>query len=200
MTGGKNREMRIGVFGGSFDPPHNGHVGIAEDAARELRLDRVILVPSAIPPHKVGRLLSLPEDRLEMCRLAVADKPLFGVSDVEIRREGVSFTVDTLAGLKREFPLCRFFLLIGMDNFLEFHLWRDPGGILELATVAVMERPGYADEHDRASDPAGIVRVEVRQIDISSTRIREMVKRGEPIRGLVPAPVERYIKRHDLYL
>jgi nicotinate-nucleotide adenylyltransferase len=194
-----NRNMRIGVFGGSFDPPHNGHLIVASDAARGLRLDRVILVPSAMPPHKLGRQLSAPEDRLAMCRLAVVENELFEVSDVEIRREGVSYTVDTLNELKREVPAGELFLLIGMDNYVEFHLWRDPGGILELATVAVMERPGYPGADPEKVESDRVIRVSVRQVDISSTRIRELVSGGESIRSLVPAGVRRYIDQHALY-
>ncbi len=191
--------MRIGVFGGSFDPPHNGHIGIATHAARQLGLDRTILVPSAVPPHKLDRDLSSPEDRLAMCELAVADVPGLSVSDVELRREGVSYTVDTLLELRGMFPGSELFMLIGMDNYHEFHLWRDPERILELATVIVMDRPGYRTRGIEPNAGSRIRRVEVPQIDVSSTQIRRLVSIGEPISGLVPRAVEEYIDAHRLY-
>lgn len=195
----KKRGMRIGIFGGSFDPPHNGHIAIATHAAGRLELDRTILIPSATPPHKLDRDLTSPEHRMAMCELAVADVSGLTVSDIELGREGVSYTVDTLLELNGDFPGGELYLLIGMDNYLEFHLWRDPDRILELATVVVMDRPGY---QTRQVDPrAGgrIVRVEVPQVDVSSTQIRRLVRLGEPISHLVPKTVEEYISVHRLY-
>jgi nicotinate-nucleotide adenylyltransferase len=191
--------MRIGIFGGSFDPPHNGHLGIATHAAERLKLDRTILVPSAIPPHKLERDLSSPEERLMMCRLAIEDIPTLSVSEVELRREGVSYSVDTLRDFSQLFPGSELFMLIGMDNYLEFHLWRDPAQILELATVIVMDRPGYRSLHKDPPPGSRIRRVEVPQFDISSTEIRRLVHLGEPISGLVPPAVEEYIIAHRLY-
>jgi nicotinate-nucleotide adenylyltransferase len=141
-----------------------------------------------------------------MCRLAAGENPLFGVSDIEMQREGISFTVDTLGELKRTLPSGELFLLIGMDNYLEFHLWRDPGEILNLATIVVMDRPGYgldeggvpAESLIKRLDPR-IKRVEVPLVDVSSTQVRRCVQRGRPISGLVPKAVEEYIIAHGLY-
>jgi nicotinate-nucleotide adenylyltransferase len=195
----RHNPMRIGIFGGSFDPPHNGHISIATHAAEHLNLDRTFLVPSSVPPHKLEQELSSPEDRLAMCRLAVMDSPLLSVSDVELRREGVSYSVDTLNGFSQLFPGSELFMLIGMDNYLEFHLWRDPALILELATVVVMDRPGYRSLLKDSPQASRIRRVEAPQIDVSSTQIRRLVRRGEPISGLVPRSVEEYIDAHRLY-
>jgi len=197
--GAENRALRIGLFGGSFDPPHNGHLGIARAAAERLGLDRTILIPSAVPPHKLDRDLSSAEGRLAMCELAVAGVPGLSVSDIELRREGVSYTVDTLLEIYRRYPGSDLFLLIGMDNYLEFHLWMDPDQILEMATVVVMDRPGYQVRGSEPPAGSRIMRVEVPQIDVSSTQIRRLVQLGEPISGLVPRTVEEYIAAHGLY-
>jgi nicotinate-nucleotide adenylyltransferase len=191
--------QRLGAFGGSFDPPHNGHVGIAAHAAERLGLQRVLLIPSAVPPHKLDRALSSPEDRLEMCNRAAAEHPVLAVSDIELRREGVSFTVDTLQELTALHPGGELFLLIGMDNYQEFNLWRNPARILELATLVVMDRPGYGAGLDLPVEGSRVRRVEVPQFDISSTEIRRLVRLGRPISHLVPQKVEEYIHARRLY-
>jgi nicotinate-nucleotide adenylyltransferase len=191
--------QRLGVFGGSFDPPHNGHVGIAAHAAERLGLHRVLLIPSAVPPHKLDRALSSPEDRVEMCSRAATGHPVLAVSDIEIRREGVSFTVDTLQELAALHPGGELFLLIGMDNYQEFNLWRNPARILQLATLVVMNRPGYSAGLDLQVERERIMRVEVPEFDVSSTEIRRLVRLGRPISHLVPPKVEEYIYARRLY-
>jgi nicotinate-nucleotide adenylyltransferase len=185
---------RIGLFGGTFDPPHVGHLALAEAARQRLRLDRVVFVPAGDPPHKRGRRLSPAADRLAMTRLAVRGLPGFEVSTVEIRRRGPSFTVDTLRRLAARHPGARLFLLLGADSLGEFRTWRDPDGIRRLATLAVAARPGH-----RLRLPRGVRRIDSPPLDVSSSALRARARAGRPLRVLVPEPVARYIERHRLY-
>ena len=192
--------MRIGIFGGTFNPPHLGHLIVAEHVRSELMLDKILFVPAAIPPHKVNHDIVSSEHRLAMLRLAIQDNPHVDVSEIELRRGGVSFTIDTLDGLKAEHPTDEFFLLIGMDNLLEFHAWKSPESILELATVVVMTRPGV-----EAKDVPPAMRDRVRicpvpEIGIASRELRKRVSKGKSIQYLVPDSVREYITQHDLYL
>jgi len=185
---------RIGLFGGTFDPPHVGHLALAEAARRRLRLDRVVFVPAGDPPHKRGRRLSPAADRLAMTRLAVRGLPGFEVSDLEIRRRGPSFTVDTLRRLAARDPGARLYLLLGADSLEEFPTWRDPAGIRRLATLAVAGRPGH-----RAPRGRGVVRIGGAELDVSSSRLRAQARAGHRLRVLVPDAVARYVERHRLY-
>jgi len=133
---------RIGVFGGTFDPPHVGHLALAEWAREALRLDRVIFMPAARPPHKRRRRVTPADDRVAMTRLAVRGNRHFRVSTLEVRRTGPSYTVDTLRALRKAHPRASFWLLIGEDSLAEFHTWHAPGEILALARLAVAGRPG----------------------------------------------------------
>ena len=134
---------RIGVFGGTFDPPHVGHLALAEWATERLRLDRVVFVPAGSPPHKRGARLSSAAARLAMTRLAVRGNRRFVVSTLEVRSPGPSYTVETLRRLRARRPRGRWFLLIGSDSLDEFHTWREPDSILALATVVVAARPSH---------------------------------------------------------
>ena len=185
---------RIGLFGGTFDPPHVGHLALAEAARRRLRLDRVVFVPAGDPPHKRGRRLSPAADRLAMTRLAVRGLPGFEVSDLEIRRRGPSFTVDTLRRLAARDPGARLYLLLGADSLEEFPTWRDPAGIRRLATLAVAGRSGH-----RAPRGRGVVRIGGAELDVSSSRLRAQARAGHRLRVLVPDAVARYVERHRLY-
>lgn len=189
--------MRIGVFGGTFDPVHVGHLVAAQDAWAALGLDRVAFIPAAEPPHKRGRVHSPAELRLAMLRAATADDPRYVVDDVELRRSGPSYTVDTLRELRERDPRGALFLLLGVDQFREFHTWREPETIAELATLVVISRGGV----EAAPSPLNVRyrRVAVTRVDISSTAIRSRVAAGEPIRYLVPDAVEAVIRREALY-
>lgn len=186
--------MRLGVFGGTFDPPHIGHLVAAQDARTALELDRVVLVPAAVPPHKLDRPITPGHLRLELLRAAVAGDAGFEVDDMELRRDGPSWTVDTLRALREGRPDAELFLLVGMDQFAEFDTWRDPDQIRRLARIAVLDRGG-------AAAPAGAdwTAVHVTRIDLTSTEVRRRVAAGRPIRFLVPDPVESLIVRHGLY-
>ena len=191
--------MNIGIFGGTFNPPHLGHLIIAEYVRERLGLAKVVFVPSAIPPHKQELEILDAHHRMEMLQFAVEGNSSFEVSDVEIRRGGISFTVDTLEEFKKRFPGEELYLLIGMDNFAEFQEWRSPERILSLAALVVMTRPNTDLTHVEANDREQIRMCVVPEIAISSSDIRRRVKEGKSIRYLVPAPVEAYIIRHHLY-
>ena len=188
--------MRLGVFGGTFDPPHLGHLIVASDIYAELELDRLVFVPAAAPPHKRGRVHASAERRLEMVRAAVAADPRFTVDDLELQREGESYSVDTLREFRAREPDAELFFIIGVDQLREIDSWRQPEEVARLATLVVVSREG--DEADL--DMAFPVRaVSVTRIDLSATRIRERVERREPIRYLVPDEVREIIEREKLY-
>src|SRR5262245_37914490 len=143
---------RVGLFGGTFDPPHLGHLVVAQWALDRLKLDRVVFMPSGTPPHKRGRPVTPAADRVAMTRLAVRGNRAFEVSTLEARRRGSSYTVDTLRALRARSGGTRVFLLIGEDSLEQFHTWREPESILELATLAVAPRdgrPAHATRHAR---------------------------------------------------
>jgi nicotinate-nucleotide adenylyltransferase len=191
--------MNIGVFGGTFDPPHIAHLVVAEHVREALCLDRILFVPSATPPHKRGRPITPSLHRLNMLRLAVERNPLFDVLPYEVEKGGVSFTVDTLAELKRPAPGDGLFLLIGMDNYRDFDTWREPERILSMATVVVMTRPGFVLDMGAFAGDKRIIRVEVPAMDVSSTGIRERLRDGASVQSLIPERVAEYIGEHDLY-
>ncbi|HET9982880.1 MAG TPA: nicotinate-nucleotide adenylyltransferase [Longimicrobiales bacterium] len=185
------------MFGGTFDPPHLGHLIVAQDAHARLDLDRVLFVPAAVPPHKRGRPLSPAPLRLEMVRAAVAADPRFAVDDLELRRAGPSYTVDTLRELRRRDPDTELFLLIGADQFRDFGTWREPQEIARLATLVMLTRAGVSAAAPGLELPHRTL--EVTRIDLSATDVRRRVAAGEPIRYLVPDGVEEIIRREALY-
>ena len=190
--------MRIGVFGGTFDPPHVGHLLLAADACDALSLDRLIFVPAGAQPFKVETpAVATPENRLEMVSLAAGNDPRYAVEDTEIRREGLSYTVDTLEEIARNNPRAELFLLIGEDTLSGFSGWKQPQRIRELATLAVMQRTGSSDSTEPRAK--GVLAMSTRRVDVSSTEIRKRLADGKSIRGFVPDPVERYIASRGLY-
>ena len=197
---------RLGIFGGTFDPPHNGHLLAATDAAEVLGLDVLWFVPNATQPLK-GAGQGSPADRLEMVRRLAAPNPGFAVDPLEIEREGLSYTVDTLLAFAERFPSAQRFLLIGADVTGTFSRWRQPERIRELAEVVILQRPGADGAADTeaggSSDTGagldGARRLRTRRIDLSSTEVRERVRAGKPIRGFVPDAVAEYIAAAGLY-
>jgi nicotinate-nucleotide adenylyltransferase len=187
---------RIGILGGTFDPPHNGHIAIAETAIRELRLREVIFVPARIPPHKSKNEISSRQDRLAMLRLAVEGRNDFRISEIEFNRPGPSYTVDTLIELQREEPDSKFYFLIGADNISEMETWYQPERILKIARVAAAGRPGFSPE---GKFSGMIESFTMNPVNVSSTMIREKVRSGQSISGLLPPAVEEYIIKRDLY-
>ena len=196
--------MRVGILGGTFNPPHLGHLICAQEAYLQLKLDRVTLIPARIPPHKPVDDEPGPEHRLELCRVAVGNDDRFDVSDVEIMREGPSYMVDTLELLHSREPESELFLIVGGDIAAGLRSWRDPERVLSLATLAVAGRRGTsrAEVDDALSGISGGERAEFFQmptISIASTALRRRVRAGEPIRYYVPDAVVSYIDRHRLY-
>ncbi len=189
--------MRIGIFGGSFNPPHVGHLIIAEMMREAFDLHRVLWIPSADPPHKDVRDLAPAADRLEMVRLAISGNDAFELSEIEFARSGKSFTIDTILELKRRRPNDEFFLIVGGDSLADFHRWRDPDRILEEVSLIVYDRPGAGEPV--AVPQERILRVETPQIDVSSTEIRRRCSTGQSVRYLLPPAVEEYVRRNDLY-
>lgn len=191
--------MNIGIFGGAFNPPHVGHLIVAESVREQLRLDKVIFVPSADPPHRRDVSRASGQARLEMTSLAIKGNAHFEASDAELSRPGKSYTIDTLLMFESLHPRARLHLLIGSDNLLEFHTWKSPREIIVRCELVVFQRPGFAmtDVKNEYSKSARLVNVP--HIAISSSEIRRRVKMGRSIRYLTPAAVEEYIFRHGLY-
>ena len=191
---------RIGILGGTFDPVHLGHLIIAQEALAQCCLDRVLFVPSADPPHKNADDVAPAEARSRMVALAVDGQPRFELCRIELERTGKSYTVETLRQLRGKLgSATEFYLIIGADNAPEMSTWCDPHGVLDLAHVTVMGRPGYLpDEVDRRI-AARMRFLESPLIEISSTQIRSRIRTGKPIRYWVPDKVVRYIEAHRLY-
>jgi nicotinate-nucleotide adenylyltransferase len=188
---------RIGIFGGTFDPPHKGHIAIAEQAKRQLGLDCVWFIPAYIPPHKHQHSPTSAQHRLKMIKLAVSGRKIFKISAIELKRRGISYTIDTLKVFKQQFPEAELVLIIGADNLSQFNAWKSPRTILQLASLAVYKRKGFNPSlKDSAID---FVILKGRMLRVSSTEIRNRIEKGLPIRALVPNPIVLYIKRHLLY-
>jgi nicotinate-nucleotide adenylyltransferase len=191
--------MKIGVFGGTFNPPHIGHLIVVESVRDQLQLDRVLFIPSSSPPNKLDHTVAPARHRLEMTRLAIDGAPAFELSDIEARRGGVSYTVETLRELSTANPRAELCVLIGADNLAEFQTWKSPDDILSVAQLVAMARPGYEKQSGASKFDRLATFVHVPQIGISSTEIRRRVKMGRSIRYLVPKNVEEYIGRTGLY-
>ena len=193
--------LRLGLFGGTFDPPHNGHVAVAKDVADALNLNRLLWIPAGEPPHKAQQDVTPASLRLEMVLAATAEDARFEVSDVETAREGPSYTVDTLGEVRRKFPHATLYFIVGADEYDALATWRAPEQVLELTRLAVMDR-GEARAADNMPDVAGADAAEfvaVERIDISSTRVRAHIAAGLDVADLVPPGVATIIERAGLY-
>lgn len=216
------RPARIGVFGGTFDPIHNGHLKAALAVGRRFGLEQILFVPSNIPPHKAREGMASARDRMAMVELALRRRSRFIASALEIRAGGRSYSIRTLRRIRRLHPRARIFFIVGTDAFLEIETWREWRSVLGESLFIVMTRPGVSlSEARRAPGAAYADRIRavgrterVREdwffafrifllpidaLPISATRIRRRVRDGRPIAGLVPAPVARYIREHGLY-
>jgi len=193
-------------MGGSFDPIHIGHLAIAEEARVRLSLDGVLFVPARESPLKVGNTHATGGDRYRMVELAIADNACFQASRLELDRRGPSYTVHTLEALRAERGSdVALYFIMGMDALETLPHWRCPGDIVRLARLVVFARPGYRVDWDALNRAVPGLRqatevIDTLRLDLSSTELRERVRRGMPIRYLVPAPVEAYIREHRLYL
>lgn len=183
--------MKLGFYGGTFDPIHNGHLILARDAIEQLGLERVLFIPAVQSPHKQARRPATPELRAQMARAAVADEPRFGVDETELSRPAPSFTIDTMLEMRARFPGAELFYLIGEDNVRELHTWRRIGELQKLVRFVVLNRCEGATAHGFRTLP--------RRIDISATEIRDRVANGQSIRYLVPDAVRVLIEKHQLY-
>jgi nicotinate-nucleotide adenylyltransferase len=191
--------MKLALFGGSFNPPHVGHLIVIECVRDALQFDKVLFIPSAQTPNKQNSVLAPAAARLAMTQLAVEHNAAFEVSDIEIQRKGISYTIDTINAVSALYPRASLSLIIGSDNLLEFETWKAPDDILAKAELVVMTRPGY----DLRTIDSKLIRiakmVNVPAIGISSTDIRRRVKLGRSITYLVPPKVHDFILGRRLY-
>lgn len=186
---------RFGILGGTFDPIHVGHLRMAEVVREKMRLDKIIFVPSNLPPHKSSRGIADAKDRLQMVRLAIAENSCFELSLFEIEKPGKSYTIDTVRYLSQHDPSAQLFFIIGFDRLSTLHQWKDIKEILKIVEFVAVNRPGdfrgkQTIEHHTVGMPG---------MDISSSEIRRLVKQGKSIRYLVSDPVREYIERENLY-
>jgi nicotinate-nucleotide adenylyltransferase len=198
---------RIGVFGGSFDPVHIGHLIIAQDAVEQLELDRLIFVPAAISPHKQHCTPVDGRHRLRMLELATENNLRFEVSDIELQRGGLSYTFDTIQHLQSDHPAADLFFIVGLDSLADLHHWRNADELLECCTVVPFGRGG--EDPDEIAAKSGLSNVwktrllnrliRIHEIEVSASEIRMRIAEGLSIQTLVPSVVEMYIAEHNLY-
>ena len=198
---------KIGILGGSFDPVHNGHIGLAADAKNQMGLDEVLLIPAKLQPFKLDKNMVSGQQRLEMIKLAVADKPGLTPCDYELQQEQISYTYKTLKAISEmEGPDTEIYFLTGTDSLLQIHRWKNADEMLRTYNFVVGSRPGYKDDELRECIEilkkeynTNVTKVDNNQLNISSTDIRERLHSGQGLAGLVPEVVERYIIEHGLY-
>ncbi|MCU0652541.1 MAG: nicotinate-nucleotide adenylyltransferase [Candidatus Omnitrophica bacterium] len=188
--------MKIGILGGTFNPLHIGHLILAEEAREKLCLDKIIFVPAALPPHKSDTEIALARARYEMIKLAIKGNEYFSVSDLEIKRPGRSYTIETVKELSRVYPKDELYFISGSDLLKYLAEWKDLNEIIKIVKFVVATRPGYPLE----DIPAYIQTVAIRAVDVSAFEIRECIKKGLSFRYLVPDAVFNYIRRKRLYL
>lgn len=191
--------MNLGIFGGTFNPPHVGHLIVAESVREQVSLDKIIFIPSYISPHKHKGEEHSAVHRLEMIKRAIKGNSHFEVSAIEVENRETSYTVKTIEYMKVQHPNDELFLLIGMDNYLLLHQWKEPNRILELATLIVMNRDKFPTKINEIIGAKNTLFVTVPNIGISSSEIRQRVAEGKSILGYVTSDVEQYIQFHSLY-
>lgn len=199
--------MRIGIMGGTFDPIHNGHLLIAEQARGFLSLDKIIFIPSGRPPHKMGRKIIDGKTRLEMLELAISDNEYFIASDMEIKRPGKTYTIDTLLEVKQEYGLeTDIYFIIGSDTLFELESWKSWVDVNKNCSFVLMKRPGFEtvkeDKHINLlleKYNSKIINCDSSTIDISSSTLREKLRNGKTVRYLIPDTVLDYINRNRIY-
>jgi len=213
------REKKIGLFGGTFNPIHLGHLRGAEEIRETFGLQEVVFIPAAIPPHKVAEGVAEARHRLQMVRLATASNPGFSTTDIELARAGKSYSIDTIRYFRERHPDGLFFIL-GGDAFEEIETWKEFQQLFSLCNFIVMTRPGFRKTPSNSQLPKSLVPVfrydeeikgwmhtsghtlhfkEITYLDISSTKVRELIERGVSVRYLIPAEVEAYVEQHGLY-
>lgn len=197
---------RIGIIGGTFDPIHNGHLIIAENSRKTFNLDKVIFMPAGIPPHKRDKDISSNLHRYNMTLLAINSNQYFLISDLELKKEGISFTIDTIKYLKSIYDDTDIYFILGSDSLFQIDKWKDYEELLTLCHFVVAKRPSYNNQElenkvDKLNSlyNSSIHIVEGPVLEVSSSDIRERVRRGDSISYLVPRSVEEYIYKHGLY-
>lgn len=198
---------KIGILGGTFDPIHNGHLALGKQAYEQFSLDEIWFMPSGHPPHKKGRLVTEGKEREDMVKLAIASVPYFVYSDFELKREGNTYTAQTLSLLKEVYPQHEFYFIIGADSLYEIEQWYHPEMVMKQAVLLVAAR-SYEKDHpdfekqvkyleEKFEARIGVIRFE--EMNVASKQIRKMVSSGQSIKDLVPGPVAGYIRIHGLY-
>lgn len=186
---------KIGLLGGTFDPPHLAHLIIAEEVRTKLQLDEVWFIPVYLPPHKTRDFIASAEDRLEMVKRAIESNPHFSVSTIELERKGPSYTIDTVKELRGRYPDTSFYFIIGGDMSESLHTWKSIEELKQLVTFVAVERPGFQWQKNSEE----LLCIEIPTVDISSTEIRWRAKNKETIRYFVPEKVRKYIEERSLY-
>ena len=187
--------MKIGLLGGSFNPIHIGHLILAESAKGQLSLEKILFIPSHLPPHKTAQGVVSAKHRYEMVRLAVKDKASFGVSDIEVQRRGTSYTIETVKTLRKKMPSATFTFLIGSDCLKGLSTWKEIEALFRLCRFVIAKRPRFP----LTGVPNGFQKINIPQIDVSSRVIRERIAEGKSIAYQVPRTVALYIQKHHLY-
>jgi nicotinate-nucleotide adenylyltransferase len=185
--------MKIGILGGTFNPPHIGHLILAQEMLDELKLDKIFFIPTNNPPHKRGNQLE-PRKRFLMTKLAAAGNPKFKVLDLELKRKGKSYTVDTIVELKNKYSKDNFYLIIGSDLAKDFKKWKNSEKIKKMVTVIAAKRRGSSFRSSKSFKQMDII-----QIELSSSQVRERIKKGKTVKYLIPERVENYIKKNNIY-
>lgn len=188
-------KKKIGILGGTFNPIHYGHLILAEQVLGQLNLDRVIFIPTYLPPHKSDKEIIAASDRLKMIELAVKGNPHFSVSDIEIRRKGKSYTIDTLRAIKSSYSSAELFFICGSDLVAEIPTWKDSDELIKMARFVLAKRPGFG----KRLTGKNFLKIGVAQVDISSSLIRKLIRQGRSITYLTPYVVVKYIEKHKLY-
>lgn len=199
--------MKTGVLGGTFDPVHRGHLAIAGESMKQLELDEVLFVPTLLTPLKENNVITSAEHRVRMVELAIAGKPGFRLSTIDIDRAGTSYTVDTMESLKKQLGGGNeLYFIIGLDGLETLPRWREPERLVRMCRLVTVRRPGYSRavleeiEKEVAGLAESLIFLEEPALDISATEIRKRVAGGLPVSDLVPGPVEEYIREHGLYI
>lgn len=202
-----NKIKKIGIFGGSFDPVHLGHTGLAEDAMKQAGLDKVVFIPAKLQPFKLDKKLASGEDRLEMLKLAISNTAGFEISEFELEEDGISYSYLTMRAMQEKYgDDTKLYFITGTDAFLKIDQWKNAEEMLANYSYVIGTRPGYKQEElkefaerIRAIYGTEIININNVQIDVSSTEIRDCLSRGVSTNGLVSDEVERYIKKNGLY-
>jgi nicotinate-nucleotide adenylyltransferase len=215
----KGAGKKIGLFGGTFNPIHLGHLRGAEEIREAFGLQEVIFIPAALPPHKMTEKIIEAHHRLEMVKLATQENPYFSVSDVELKKSGKSYSIDTLRNFRERY-LESFFCILGSDAFVEIETWKEFQSLFSLCNFVVMTRPGSQRASSPSCLPAALIPAfrydpgagawihasgymlffkEISFLDISSTKVRELVEKGKSVKYLIDPKVEAYIQAHGLY-